>query len=99
MSPAEIVVRMRRLLEKFPLHSETSRCECRLGSSAEIAYLSADLPRPGGAQSSAPCGGFNRSMQHTDACEGVRGAADEVPDAHVLHGQSESADVGTMEGG
>src|SRR5450755_4731407 len=36
-------------------------------------------------------------MQHTDHCVSRRSVADEVPHAHLLHGQPEGLDVGAME--
>src|SRR6476660_9450378 len=42
-------------------------------------------------------GGFNRSTQHTDHCVSRRSVANEVPDADLLHRQSEGVDVGALE--
>jgi hypothetical protein len=42
-------------------------------------------------------GGFNRWMQHTRNCVSRRSVADETKTSDLLHGKSESADVGALE--
>jgi hypothetical protein len=41
-------------------------------------------------------GGFNGSMQHTGDCVSRRSVADEAKTEDLLHGKSESVDVGAL---